>query len=1295
VGATWTARRRLILFVSSAVSVLALAAALLWLPDWSHTLVLSQLQSVFDRPVHAESVRFRFFPAEMEILRLRVDGARPGDLPWLEVPRISILPSFGLLWERRIVLSRVRIEKPVIRVQAFAGGGDNLPRLNMGGRGVFGIRIRRLVIESGLLILDHERVPLDLDLPELSGHLSARRAGILAGELSLGPGTARFGTAPPIALQARLDVVMEGSRFALESGHVRTTGSDLAVAGELRLGGKTEGHFRIDGTLDLAELDRHVTRTGFDLAGSSQYGGDLEIDGSRLALRGRVDGQNGSWKGTPVSRFKGEVAWNEEGVRVHGLDMQVLGGVARLDLDIPPAGQRARIAGRLERLDADVAVSRLFGIGTVGAGAAATGDVLLEWPRGRFRNVSGEVRLDLAALEDRRTPVSGRFEWSGNEGAQRLEHVALETPAMQALLRGRIARNDRADIALTASSSDLSASDDLILRIRRALGNARAEPFAVAGTATFDGHWRGTVTAPIYDGRLKGAELKYANVDWGRGEWVGRARADEIECHSLVLRKAGSELWVDGTVQPGDYGQQDAVAVRVRLGQWPAEDLVRAFEWDARWTGPISGTADIAGRRSAPQGSLAITGSTGRYFGVGYETLRIDALLRGDHLEATRGEAKVGDGRIQFTGTRTDAGDYDGELQAFAVEIEGLLPPLRPGVRWGGHVSGRARLQGTLEKPTLEATLTAPRVFLNDEGMGALSLQANGGGDGGVEVRAQCDSPRMHVAVEGVVQAAAPYVSSLVVRGRDTSLDPFVRALSGAESAGLLPPLVITGDLAVAGPLARPAELTASMRMPRLEIPLPEYPVRSDGAFVLDLVHGRLTVHELRLKGEGTNLVASGEADVLRDGPLDFSVKGDADLRALAAITRRFRARGAAHLGMSLRGTRDAPRLDGTLQLLSAGVRVRDFPHGLEDVQGSVRFTERAARFEGLVGHLGGGEVVLTGETTYGREGLRSIDLSLAGRDLALRYPEGLRSLSDGDLRLFGDGERQWLTGSLQVRQALWTRRYDVASEILAAEAALRTPARPLGEALRFDIKVSAPGTLKVDNNLASLEARADLRLQGTADNPVVVGRADVDRGRVYFQGNTYVIHRGRIEFSNPQRLDPFFDIEAETRLRSYRINLRMSGTLARVSPTLTSDPPLSAVQILSLLAGSDEAEVARLDAARTDRGRIAEQGAASLAAAAVTEGIGLERHAERLFGLNRFTIDPAVLKGHITNPAARVTVGKRLTPDLSALYSVDLNGSNERLLSVEYTLKDWLSVLMTHNDPGGFGIDARVQRSR
>ena len=38
--------------------------------------------------------------------------------------------------------------------------------------------------------------------------------------------------------------------------------------------------------------------------------------------------------------------------------------------------------------------------------------------------------------------------------------------------------------------------------------------------------------------------------------------------------------------------------------------------------------------------------------------------------------------------------------------------------------------------------------------------------------------------------------------------------------------------------------------------------------------------------------------------------------------------------------------------------------------------------------------------------------------------------------------------------------------------------------------------------------------------------------------------------------------------------------------------------------------------------------GAATLAAGRLSESMGLEREAERLFGLNRFSIDPSLLRG-------------------------------------------------------------------
>ena len=85
-------------------------------------------------------------------------------------------------------------------------------------------------------------------------------------------------------------------------------------------------------------------------------------------------------------------------------------------------------------------------------------------------------------------------------------------------------------------------------------------------------------------------------------------------------------------------------------------------------------------------------------------------------------------------------------------------------------------------------------------------------------------------------------------------------------------------------------------------------------------------------------------------------------------------------------------------------------------------------------------------------------------------------------------------------------------------------------------------------------------------------------------------------------------------------------------------------------------------------------------------------RRAARL-GLNRFSIDPNFLRGEGAPSTARMTLGKRITPDLNVVYSQDLTGSEERLVAVEYTLSDRLSVLLTQSQTSGYGFDLRLRR--
>ena len=100
---------------------------------------------------------------------------------------------------------------------------------------------------------------------------------------------------------------------------------------------------------------------------------------------------------------------------------------------------------------------------------------------------------------------------------------------------------------------------------------------------------------------------------------------------------------------------------------------------------------------------------------------------------------------------------------------------------------------------------------------------------------------------------------------------------------------------------------------------------------------------------------------------------------------------------------------------------------------------------------------------------------------------------------------------------------------------------------LRFDVQITVPSTLQVNTNLLRLVASADLTLRGTYDKPVLFGRADIGRGEVSFEGRRYRVTRGAIDFTNPNRIEPFFDVEAETNVRvpggqTYRVTVGAAG---------------------------------------------------------------------------------------------------------------------------------------------------------
>src|SRR5262249_5366503 len=132
-------------------------------------------------------------------------------------------------------------------------------------------------------------------------------------------------------------------------------------------------------------------------------------------------------------------------------------------------------------------------------------------------------------------------------------------------------------------------------------------------------------------------------------------------------------------------------------------------------------------------------------------------------------------------------------------------------------------------------------------------------------------------------------------------------------------------------------------------------------------------------------------------------------------------------------------------------------------------------------------------------------------------------------------------------------------------------------ERVALSVHMTSNGTLAVRNNIADLTGGGEIGVNGTLANPVLIGEVRLDEGgRLRFQNVDYTLVRGTVNFQNPFRIDPYIDItlearvsggtSAETNSGPVDVTVNLTGTIDRITPAITSDPPTSDITLFSLL---------------------------------------------------------------------------------------------------------------------------------
>jgi hypothetical protein len=1300
-----------------------------------------------NREVRIGRLYVRLLPGRFGVEDVVIGGLAPGDRPFLTAKRVDLVVPWWSLLRGELVIESVAMTDWKMVVETFSGGRHNFPRFTRERRAEakrrFVTTLRWVQASRGEFTYDDHVTPWTVLSPNLTINVFRAPDGY-RGRAEFSKGTVRIQSYEPMWADMRSTFRIDGGIVRFDRIDLTSDGARSALTGEVDLGRFPEMTYRVKSRLHFPRMrELFFARDRFTLFGDGDFTGTFHLFKGGRELKGTFSSPLAGVNEYRFPNLNGTVIWLPDRLDVPRAEAEVFGGTSTFSYQMvkPRGGGRwqARFEAAYDNVDLAQYTDFLQTEGLRVAGYA-TGHNILEWPAGRFAELHdvGTVRIDpppgtwlqgralsRAALRSQESagpvlgpfnretplgyvPVAGEISYRLGPEWIDLDRSWVSTPTTYVEFDGRTGYGQRSMIPFHVTSADWQASDRLLAGIMTAFG-APTSAIAVGGYGEFDGVMTKSFTRPRIEGSFEGAGLRAWNVRWGSGRAKVVVENSYADVTDAIVTDGPSEIRATGRFSLG-YPRRDAgeeINARVSITRRPLSDLRAAFQLhDYPVEGFLSGEFHLFGKYETPNGFGRMTIEQGVAYGEAFETATAGMRFEGAGVRLDGIRVEKGTGAVTGAAYVGWNGTYSFDVDGRRIPVERMATLSFPMAPLTGLLQFTAAGSGAFEAPRYEVKARIEDLFAGDEGIGQVTARLGVRGEL-LTVELEAASPRLAVSGSGRIALTPESDAELSFRFAETSLDPYVRFLVPRMSP--FTTAVASGTVRVVGQLTDVDHLLVDARVEQLDLKLFDYRVRNDGPLQLALDRHTMRVGRLRLAGEGTQLDLSGEIG-LHDRQIALRATGDANLGLLQGFLRDIRSSGSAEIVAEVKGPLDEPVFSGRAAITNGRVRHFFLPHGLDAINGRLSFDAGGVRVDDLVARLGGGEVRFGGRIGVKGFWPGEVNLTATGENMRLRYPEGFTSVVDADLALRGPLSGMALAGTVTVEHAEWRRRFEATPGLfgLAAGAVTTAPTTVAAAAIpvRFDVRIVAPSSLHVDNNIVQIVSSADLTLSGTYDRPQLFGHAEIERGTLFFEGNRYVVTRGTLDFLNPAKIEPFFDIEAETRARvpgqTYRVTVSVSGTADRFAWNLSSDPPLPTVDILALLLGEYDpqrlgsAELRALDTRRQTEDLV-RAGAARILATPLAQPLG--RAFEETFRVDTVQITPLVedLNFQSFSPAARLTIGKRLSSRVYLTYSraLGLGSTNaDEIFLIEYDQSDRLAYVVSRNQDGTFALDFRVRHT-
>ena len=1342
---TFHVTRRGLKLTAAIVAVLLVSLVTIDLGPAVRKLAEDRGSQAIKRPLHIGGLAIHLLTGRVIVSDVRIDGLKPSDRPFFTAKRLAVALDWATLVRREVTIDSVEMTDWAMLVEKWQDA-HNFPKFgsdepDTGKKSSWTVTLKWLHAYRGQFTFDDHEKPWSTVARNLE--ISIRYPAPYHGEATFSGGTVAIQDFVPMSAKMHAFFTIDKGIIQLPRIELDTDGAHSIAAGEVDIKHWPEQTYRVQSHVNFPRMrEIFFARETWRLAGEADFTGVFHLFKGGHDLHGTFKSDLAGVNDYRFPSLYGVLRWTPVAFDVWDAGSQFYGGDAKFKYSIKPLGVPEPPTDHFmaSYTNVDLAAFTDFeGFRGQRFAGRASGENTLEWPAGHFSQHRGGGHVVIvppfgvapmtASLAAARASDANhaRHEWGPfapiplplhlsiageityRYGADRIDvdPSRFATERTFVSFQGSTEWGEQSRFPFHVTSADWQESDELLAGIITDFGS-RTGSVAFGGRGEFDGAMTGAFKRPRVEGIFSGEDMRAWDTLWGTGASHIVVENGYVRTTDALVRLGDSEIHADGLFSlgyPRDDGGEE-IDARFRVVKRDIDSLRHAFQLDDYpVTGLLTGDFHLTGQYERPIGfgGMTIDGGTAytEPFQKATASLRFDGngvRLDGIKIEKNGGSV-TGAAFVGWDSTYSFNADGRGiPVERIAAFTFPNAPPL------SGMVEFTAGGSGTFEQPRYDTKFRASGMFIGEEGIGEVTgTLALRGKELSGEIAAA--SPRLALTGTGRIALTPHADAEMTFRFHDSSLDPYVRLYEPRLSP--FTTAVASGTIRVVGELADIDHLLVDTTVDSLDVRMFDYALRNAAPIRIALDQHVVRVNELQLVGEGTQLRVSGSVG-LHDQQIALQAAGDANLGILQGFFRDVRGSGRAELTAAVNGPLHDPLFSGSATITDGRIRHFSLPNSLDAINGTIYFDERGIRLDDVQATMGEGRVQFGGR--IGLEGYLpgALNVTARGEDMHLRYPEGVRSIVDADLLVRGSFKSPTLGGIVTVKNAEWTRRIDAPGSIFeltrrssGGGGGAAAPAVPL----KFDLELLIPSSLHVDNNLLKMTASADLQLRGSYDKPMLFGHAEVDRGELLFEGRRYKVTRGTIDFTNPTRIDPFFDIEAETSVRvpyqTYRVTVRAAGTFDRLQqPSFESDPPLPAADVVALLFSATQrptgaAELRALQNPNQTETDILTTRATLALASPLSAGVG--KVVEQTFGVDTFQLTPTFIDPYSdtarVNPSARLTIGKRISDRAYLTFSRSLNSPQlDQIILLEYDASDRLSWVLSRNEDSSYALEFRVR---